>query len=290
MAELTPSGVLAAATYLGGSDLENALGVAVSPDGAVILAGTTNSRDFPVTPSSTLSPPGYFVSKLHISDLKNIGMPCLTLAIENAASFEAGPIAPGELVTLWGLDFGPATGASMVIDSSGKIATTLAGVQVFFNGVAAPLLYAQSQQINAQVPWELAGQTMASVHVAYNGNLSQTALPVVAPSDPGFFRLNPGSSQGAIVNQDGSLNSASNPAPAGTVVSIFGTGGGVTSPPGITGLPTPLSPFEFLALPVSVMIDGTLKADVQYAGAAPTAPLGSNPNQFPNTRGHQAFS
>ena len=271
VAELTPGGTLAAATYLGGSDLENALGMAAIGDGSVVLAGTTNSRDFPVTSSSLSSPPGYFVSKLHISDPSNAGMPCLTLAIENAASFEAGPIAPGELVTLWGLNFGPRVGASMATDSTGKAAISLAGVQVFFNGMAAPLLYVQSQQINAQVPWELAGQTIAPVRVEYNGAFSQTALPVVAPSDPGFFHLTPGSSQGAIVNQDGTLNSASNPAKVGTVVSIYGTGGGVTSPPGITGVPAPLSPLDYLTLPVTVLIDGKLNADVTYAGAAPTA-------------------
>lgn len=270
VAELKPDGTLAAATYLGGSDLENALGVAVSPDGVVVLAGSTASRDFPVTTSSALQPPGYFVSKLHIADPSNAGQPCLTLAIENAASFLTGPIAPGELVTLWGLNLGPSNGASMVTDSAGNVATDLAGVQVYFNGFPAPLLYAQAQQINAQVPWELAGQTTAEVHVEYNGAVSQTALPVVAPSNPGFFRLSPGSLQGAIINADGTINSPSNPAKAGSTVSIYGTGGGATSPPGVTGGVAPLSPLGHLIPPVSVQIDGSLNAEVSYAGSAPT--------------------
>jgi uncharacterized protein (TIGR03437 family) len=271
--ELTPGGSLAAATYLGGSDLENALGVTISPDGAVVLAGTTRSRDFPVTSTSQLQPPGYFVSKLRISDPSNVGKPCLTLALENAASFETGSIAPGELVTLWGMNIGPVSGAGMTLDSHGNIATNLAGVQVFFNGIAAPLLYAQSQQINAQAPFELAGLSSVQVHVEYNGASSQTALPTVAASAPGFFRLHPGSRQGAIVNQDGTLNSAANPAQAGSYVSIYGTGGGVTSPASITGGIAQLLPLDHLVLAASVQIDGAV-ADVTYAGVTPTTTSG----------------
>ena len=85
-------------------------------------------------------------------------------------------MAPGELVTFWGLRFGPDAGAQLKLDSSGKIATELSGVRVFFNDIAAPLLYAQSLQINAQVPWELAGKSTAQVHVEYNGVSTRTGI------------------------------------------------------------------------------------------------------------------
>ena len=88
----------------------------------------------------------------------NASLPCSILAPENAANLLEGPIAPGELVTLWGLRFGPETGAQMKFDSTGTVSTQLAGVGVFFDEIQAPILYAQSEQINEQVPWELADQ------------------------------------------------------------------------------------------------------------------------------------
>jgi uncharacterized protein (TIGR03437 family) len=90
--------------------------------------------------------------KFQIVNPGNASLPCSILAPENTANLQEGPIAPGELVTLWGLRFGPETGTQMQFDSTGKVATELAGVRVFFNEIQAPILYAQSEQINAQVP------------------------------------------------------------------------------------------------------------------------------------------
>jgi uncharacterized protein (TIGR03437 family) len=72
--------------------------------------------------------------------------------------------------------------------------------------------------------------------------------------------------QGAIVNQDGTPNSASMPAASGSVVQIFATGGGQTNPPIVDGIPS--SGAAPLLLPVSVQVDG-ITAVVQYKGAAP---------------------
>ena len=67
----------------------------------------------------------------------NASLPCSILAPENAANLQEGPIAPGELVTLWGLRFGPETGAQMKFDSTGTVSTQLAGVDVFFDEIRA---------------------------------------------------------------------------------------------------------------------------------------------------------
>ena len=64
------------------------------------------------------------------------------------------------------------------------------------------------------------------------------------------------------------MNSASNPAKRGTVVSVFGTGGGLMSPAGITGGFWPVSPLSRMVLPVEVQICGG-RAPVLYAGSAP---------------------
>src|SRR5260370_8733750 len=77
-----------------------------------------------------------------------------------------------------------------------------------------------------------------------------------------------GVSQGAIVNQNQSVNSSANPANKGSIVSLFATGAGQTIPPGVDGKPAS-APLPTPVAPVSVKIGG-LDAEVLYAGAAPT--------------------
>jgi uncharacterized protein (TIGR03437 family) len=75
------------------------------------------------------------------------------------------------------------------------------------------------------------------------------------------------------VNSDGSFNSPSNPARPGDYVSVFGTGGGATSPPGLTGNSWPLAPLSVLTQPVSAAV-GAEAAGVLYSGSSPTLESG----------------
>jgi uncharacterized protein (TIGR03437 family) len=263
VAQFTPSGALASGTYLGGSAPDAANAIALGSDGSVYVAVITSSFDFPGI--TALLQTRNFLVHLRIADPKKQDGPCMALALQNGASFAEGPVAPGEIVTLRGSGFGPVTGAT----PAGPVATILAGVQVFFDNLPAPLLYAQSQQINAIVPWELAGQTTTQVHVEYQGVPTNTTAIRLAASAPGIFYFDFKSQQGAILNEDGTVNSAANPAKAGSVIAIFGTGGGLTSPLGVTGGLWPASPLAMLNLPVSVRIS-LMDATVLYAGAAPT--------------------
>ena len=206
-----------------------------------------------------------------MADPKQTDLPCLALVAQNAASFVEGPVAPGELVALRGLDFGPDQGAVPAV--AARIPTQVAGVRVLFDGIAGPIIYAQSQQINVQVPLEVAGKTSTQVHVEYLGVSSNTATLALASAVPALFTSNYTSQQAAAVNEDGTLNSATNPAKRGSFVSLYGTGGGLTNPTGVTGGFTPLSPLEFFTQPVTVQI-GSFDAEVQYAGAAPTLSSG----------------
>lgn len=270
IAQMTSEGKLAAATYFGGSGVEGAGAIALAADGSVVVAGSTSSPDLPDFQNVTVGVSPAFAAKLRIADPARPDTPCMALALQNAASYAEGSIAPGELITLRGLGFGPETGAvtSVSGSSASAVPTDLAGVRVFFDGIPAPLLYVQSLQINAQAPWELAGKTTTQVHVEYNGASTNTASVPVAPAAPAIFRLFY-SSQGAIVNQDGTVNSAANPAAPGTVIAIFGTGGGLTSPLSVTGGFAPLQSLALLTQPVSVRIGG-INADVVYAGDTPT--------------------
>jgi uncharacterized protein (TIGR03437 family) len=268
VAQVSMDGKLAALTYLGGSLQEYGSTIAAIPDGTVVVGGFTNSQNFPGTSTSTAGQ--YFVARLRIADASLPVIPCLTGSLENAASNIQGPVAPGELVTFRGFAFGPERGAGTELDAAGLVAKDLAGVQVFFDDIPAPVLYAQAQQINAQAPFEISGKTTTMVHVVYQGASSATVPIAVSPAEPDFFRTDYGSTQGYILNQDGTPNSPSNPAKAGEIVAAFGTGGGIYDPTLATGEIVPIGPFFYLTQKVVVKIDDGLEADVVYAGAAPT--------------------
>jgi uncharacterized protein (TIGR03437 family) len=90
----------------------------------------------------------------------------------------------------------------------------------------------------------------------------------VTDAAPAIFTLNfTGQGEGAVLNQDNSVNGATNPALRGSIVQIYATGQGITSPPGITGEITGTAAKKPV-LPVSVQIGG-LDSQVIYAGSAP---------------------
>jgi uncharacterized protein (TIGR03437 family) len=196
-------------------------------------------------------------------------------SVVNAASFLKGAVSPGEIVTLFGTSMGPAAAAYATVNpSTGKLATTIGGVQVFFSGTAAPMIYASATQISAIVPYEMAPIASPSVWVKYVGQTSNAYQLASATTAPGLFTQNAsGSGPGAILNQNLSLNGPANPAAKGSIVMVYMTGEGQTSPASITGaitlpnLPPPqVTPAPLL--PVSVLING-YPALWTYAGEAP---------------------
>jgi len=186
-------------------------------------------------------------------------------SVVNGASYANGAVAPGELITVFGSSIGPASpGVPTTALPFTKFPTSLNGIQVTFGGTPAPLLYASSGQINAVVPFEVAGQT--SVQMAISG--FSTTLPVVA-ANPSIFSANAsGTGQGAILNADLSKNSASNPAARGSQVVLFATGTGVLKPTEDDGVLAPSANPPLLSQPVTVTIGGQ-SATVLYQGAAP---------------------
>lgn len=109
-------------------------------------------------------------------------------AVANSASWTGSALAPGELVTIGGSLLGPSTGVSGGIDPvSGKLVTQLAGTTVTFNGVAAPLLYASATQINAIVPYEIAGCSQVTVQVQFQSSTSAGMSLPCATATPGIL-------------------------------------------------------------------------------------------------------
>ena len=191
--------------------------------------------------------------------------------VHNAASDLFLGIAPGEIVTVKGSGLGPAQLVSFQAGADGFYPTQLSGTSVQFNGVAAPMLYTSATQVAAVVPWGVTGPS-AQVIVTYQGQASVPATIQVFPSAPGLFTLDgSGTGQAAAINQDGTINGASNPAPIGSVISLYATGGGQTLPAGVDGQVSAF-PLAAQALPVQVSIGQQFllsTAQLQYAGPAP---------------------
>jgi uncharacterized protein (TIGR03437 family) len=190
----------------------------------------------------------------------------LLSAISNSASGATGAVSPGEIVSLFGANLGPATGVAF----GQTITNTLGGVQVMFGSTPAPLTFVSASQINAIVPYGVAGSGSTQIQVQYQGQSSNTWSATVQTATPGIFSADhTGQGPGAILNGDYTLNSGTNPAHIGSAVMIYGTGGGVTSPASADGSFAPSAePFPQLLLPVTVTIGG-VPAQAFYSGGAP---------------------
>ena len=165
----------------------------------------------------------------------------------NAGSLLPGPVAPGEIVTLLGF-FPPAP------------------IELLFNGVPAPILYTGLDQVNAIVPFSLDSGGPVHLEARSNGRTVAQASLAAAPVVPAIFTLSgTGIGPGAVLNQDYSVNSLANPAAAGSVIMVYGTGFGALDPPAVDGQPGSTATTVF---PVTAAIAG-IPAEVTYAGAAP---------------------
>jgi len=194
----------------------------------------------------------------------------LPQAVVNAANLLPSPVAPGELVTLFGTDIGPAAGIGAQLDASGRIGTSLAGVGVWFDGVPAPVLYAQAYQVNAIVPFRVAPGAAVQVQVQYNGMQSNAATVEVAEAAPAIFTIDPPSprsGRAAALNQDSTINSPENPAPIGSIMTLYVTGAGSMEPAIPDGQIATTANAQ-PSLPVFVNFNGA-SAEILYAGPAP---------------------
>src|SRR6185369_4403762 len=132
--------------------------------------------------------------------------------VVNAASYVGGGVAPGEIVTIFGAAMGPSELVRLRVAEDSRLATTLAETRILFDGVPAPLLYVSDRQSSAIVPYAVAGRPSVDVQVEYRGVRSDAVTAPVLASRPGIFSLDgSGRGQGAILNEDGSVNSPSNP-------------------------------------------------------------------------------
>jgi uncharacterized protein (TIGR03437 family) len=237
-------------------------GVAVDAAGAVYVADAGNAV------IRKLSPVAFSVGAVaNAANLQAFGPPIA------GSGDAANPISAGEIVVVFGAGLGQDP-LVVATPQGGLFPTTLGGTQVLFNGKAAPLVYASSGIVAAIVPYSVDGLSSVPVTVSFGGRVSRAATVPVAPTAPGIFTSDAsGSGQGAVLNQDGNLNSTSNPARIGSIITLYATGEGQTSPGGVDGKlatdPTLPAPVQN----VSVKIGG-LPGVLTYYGAAPTLVAG----------------
>lgn len=147
---------------------------------------------------------------------------------------------------------------------------------MLINGVAAPIFgiigNPTFDQINAQVPFEIAGATTGGVVVRVTGQPDSVPIPVaIDPVSPAIFTV-PSNGQGPAAIQhsaDFSLVSGTSPAKPGEAVIMYCTGLGVTNPPASTGNHgNTAEPFN-RTVETPVVTIGGQTAQVLFSGAAP---------------------
>jgi uncharacterized protein (TIGR03437 family) len=195
-------------------------------------------------------------------------------SVAHGASAQSGPIAPGEIVVIYGTGMGPKELVTAQLTPDGTALTTeLADTKIYFDGLAAPMVYTSEGQVSAIVPYGTAGRSSVVAVIEYNGQRSGPVNLPVTHVTPGIFTADKsGTGQGAILNQDNSYNSEI-PAARGSIIQIFGTGEGSTTPLPFDGQVILRPPYPEPRLPVTVFIDG-VQAEVTYQGAAPSLVAG----------------
>jgi uncharacterized protein (TIGR03437 family) len=179
--------------------------------------------------------------------------PAVTIGgVSNAASGQT-VLAPGALMSVYGLSLSPAT------EHAGRIPLplTMQGVSATVNGFSAPLLDVLPEQLNVQVPYETGAGT-AILGVNNNGKVAYFPFQVAAAA-PGIF-----------MTEDGKKNLVPNSTTnVGDPLSAYITGEGDIAPPVITGtaptIATPVTGLPAPALPVSVTVGG-VPATIQFIG------------------------
>jgi uncharacterized protein (TIGR03437 family) len=222
-AEIDPSGSkLLFSTFTGGSALTQSSAVTGARTGAYIASSValSSKQGNPAALAALVDGAQPLAIQL------NAAQPVTSITPLVEPFFSPPAVVPGELMILTGIGMGPATETKAQLTSARLFPTNLAGVQVSFNGIAAPLIAVQANRIECQAPFKLDGSSVVNIQVTDNGQTSnQFAAQVVAQQ---IWPL-------AVSNADGTPNSASNPAAVGSVVTLYLNGLGQTTPVGIDG-------------------------------------------------------
>lgn len=295
------------ASYFGGQGNESIRNLQILADGTILFAGHSEAAALPVAAAgftrgtdfvAELDPASGAVTGLTrfangatgtglastpaglvVSGTSNVVMylqsgedsgPSLHAVANGAGAVVSGQISPGEVISLYGVHIGPQLPAVADL-SSGEAPKMLGGVQVLFDGAPAPVFYAQDDQINAIVPFGVVRTTR--LVISKDSISSNSALLGVVAASPEAFKVG-GTFRAAALNEDGTVNSETNRANPGSIISVFATGFGWMLPAPTDGqVLTGALP----ALTQSVEVGSLSRAqpfEITYAGPAPNFAAG----------------
>lgn len=170
-------------------------------------------------------------------------------------------VAPGSVISIYGSNLAGATAGATAV----PLPTTLSGVSVQVNGVAVPLFFVSSGQINAQVPYE-ATLGEAVVVVTSNGAVSPGAPLLISATAPGVLQF--GASRAVVVNQSGAVNNSGVGASVDSTVVAYMTGQGAVTGTVKTGDGSTGSPLLGTKAVTTVTVGGKA-AQVSFSGLTP---------------------
>ena len=190
-------------------------------------------------------------------------------AAVDAASFRSS-IAPGGLFSIFGNNLAISTASA----DSVPLPAILGGISVQVGGVNAPLIFASPGQINAQMPYEAvpcgpanAGCASSAVEIGDQWFGRPILYANIVSAAPALYTTGTGAA--IAQNQDYSLNSPQNPAPAGSVVTVFATGLGAMSNQPATGAAASSTQLSPSVARFTATVNGVAAA-VTFAGLTPT--------------------
>ncbi|HUA86493.1 MAG TPA: dockerin type I domain-containing protein [Bryobacteraceae bacterium] len=255
----------------GASWLSASPSVGMTPQAVAVTATPTGLNPGSYTGTLTFTAPLASTQTVPVTLTVNPAPPSIAPSgIVNAASLLTGPVAPGEYLLLNGAGF---TNSGQSLSPPGKnLPFQLANTQVFFDAFPAPLVSVSPMQIEAIVPFELAGHSNTVLKVVNFGVPSPDVTLNVAPAAVGVFTANnSGTGQISALNADSTANGPGNPAARGSTITFYLTGAGQTNPGGVDGQLIPPGPPP--VLPVSIQIGGQ-PAQVTFASGAPSFAAG----------------
>ena len=190
-----------------------------------------------------------------------------TGGVVNAASSAPGaPVAPGSIASVYGNFLLNSPFGALGV----PLPTNLGGLSLAFGSAEAPLFYAGGGQVNLQVPWELAGQSDASLSATLAGGTGPAQTVTLAAYAPGIFTVNgQGTGAGAILDDSYNPITTLNPAAAGiTTILLYCTGLGPVSSQPATGAAATGDPLSLTTTNPTVTI-GNVAGQVVWSGLAP---------------------
>jgi uncharacterized protein (TIGR03437 family) len=253
--ELSPDG-----SKLLFASLADGNSLAIDTSGFVYVAGSTTLPEIPKRGGPNSFAATAFLAKIDpapnpqvvIDSFVNLSNPDITVV----PPFPTGAVAPGELVRIAGHNLGPATKLDAQLDSTGRLPFSAANTRVLFDAFPAPLISVQDAAIVCFVPFAVSQVTQVTVES--NGQFSNAVRIGVSAAIPEIL---------AIANQDGTANSATNPAPQGSVIVVYVTGLGQTYPASVDGQIN-TSPAAVPVAPVSAFVGGQASPPEYVAAAA----------------------